>query len=170
MRKIRKANLNDLKVLDRLYAKARHFMHTHGNPDQWNEGKPNHIDLFENIIRDELYVVVEKEQIIGCFALIEGIDPTYTYIDGEWLNSKPYAAIHKVASAVGAKGVGSEILTYCKQVFDNLKIDTHANNVFMQRCIQRNGFVRTGIIYLANKEPRIAYQYTRDGKSTETTS
>ncbi len=161
-RKVRKARYEDLDILDVLYENARTFMHTHGNPDQWNEGKPNRIDLAENIENGELYVVENNEQIEGSFALIFGEDPTYTYIDGCWLNEKPYAAVHKVASAHTAKGIGNFILSYCKSRCSNLKIDTHKDNVFMQNCIRRNGFIHTGIIYLANGDPRLAYQFSKD--------
>ena len=38
---IRHAKTEDMPRLLELYARARHFMHTSGNPNQWTGGYPN---------------------------------------------------------------------------------------------------------------------------------
>jgi RimJ/RimL family protein N-acetyltransferase len=40
----------------------------------------------------------------------------------------------------------------------NLKIDTHRDNIPMQKVLKRNGFSECGIIYIENGDERIAFQ------------
>lgn len=162
--KVRLARYDDLDTLEVIYTRARQFMHTHGNPFQWNDGHPNRNDLMQNLEEKELYVVESDTEILGSFVLHFGTDPTYEKIDGAWLNEEPYAAIHKVASTQTQRGVGSLILSYCKTRCQNLKIDTHADNLPMQKCIQKNGFLYTGTIFLQNGDPRHAYQFSDENK------
>jgi ribosomal protein S18 acetylase RimI-like enzyme len=51
-----------------------------------------------------------------------------------------------------AKEIGRE-----KDIF-NIRIDTHEKNVSMQRMVEKNGFKKTGIIYVKDGSPRYAYQ------------
>jgi RimJ/RimL family protein N-acetyltransferase len=39
-----------------------------------------------------------------------------------------------------------------------VRIDTHADNKVMQHVLEKRGFRRTGIIYLENGDPRIAFE------------
>ena len=50
------------------------------------------------------------------------------------------------------------LLDFCFRRSPNLRIDTHRDNVIMQHLMQRHGFTRCGIIYLANGDERLAYQ------------
>jgi len=45
---------------------------------------------------------------------------------------------------------------------DEIRIDTHHDNKTMQHVVMKHGFRRCGIIYLANGDPRIAYQYSKE--------
>ncbi|WP_286209564.1 GNAT family N-acetyltransferase [Dubosiella newyorkensis] len=159
--RIRNAKSTDLEQLEQLYENARNYMHTYGNPNQWNDGHPNQKDLKEDILKEQLYIVESVDGIEGAFVYYEGIDPTYIKIEGEWLNEEPYAVLHKVASAGKKKRIGDTILQYGIHRSNNVKIDTHADNIPMQKCILRNGFQYAGIIYLANGDPRNAYQFSR---------
>ncbi|HNZ83431.1 MAG TPA: GNAT family N-acetyltransferase, partial [Sedimentibacter sp.] len=47
---------------------------------------------------------------------------------------------------------------WCFEKCRNLKIDTHRDNIPMQNLLNKNGFIRCGIIYLENGDERIAYQ------------
>ena len=86
--RIRNAKSTDLEQLEQLYENARNYMHTHGNPNQWNDGHPNQKDLKEDILKEQLYIVESVDGIEGAFVYYEGIDPTYIKIEGEWLNEE----------------------------------------------------------------------------------
>lgn len=156
--KIRKATTLDLESILDIYAGAREFMRQTGNGNQWKNIYPTREIIEDDIKRENLYAVCEDEIIHAVFAFIPGVDPTYNEINGKWLNDKPYAAMHRVASAGKKKGMLHECVKYALQHTYNIKIDTHHDNKVMQHQLEKEGFVRCGIIKLANGEPRIAYQ------------
>lgn len=154
----RKATLNDIETILEIYARARDYMKQTGNENQWKNVYPP-VEVVENDIKQgNLYVIHENDEIHAVFAFIPGIDPTYNVIDGKWLNDKPYSAMHRVASAGKIKGMLHECVNYALTQCNNIKIDTHHDNKVMQHQLEKEGFIRCGIIKLQNGEPRIAYQ------------
>ena len=125
----------DLPQILQIYAHAREAMAASGNPTQWGDNFPPQELLEEDIDSNRLFVDVVNGQLLGVFAFILGVDPTYQVIeDGAWLNDTlPYGTIH-------------------------LRADTHADNQIMQHLLEKNGFTRCGIIHVADGTPRIAYQ------------
>ena len=151
------------EILD-IYAAARLYMREHGNLEQWNGNYPSREVVCADIEAGQLYLCTEGEEIYGVFCYFEGEDPTYREIfDGAWLNSRPYGVMHRVAVAKHQRGVASFCFSYCLSRCHNLKIDTHKDNFPMQKALEKNGFVRCGIIYLASGDPRIAYQCCDEG-------
>ena len=151
---IRRASLADMERIMEIYAIARKFMADNGNPTQWKDGYPQREMLEEDIRLEQLYVV-EAHDICGVFMFTLGDDPTYTYIDGAWSSTEPYGVIHRIAGVGG--GVFAAALEYCAGVIHHLRIDTHEDNKPMQHAVEKAGFSRRGIIYVADGTPRIAY-------------
>ena len=89
---IRPATLDDIIDIEEVYRVARLFMARNGNPSQWKDGYPQRQIIESDICNGTLYVVEHKAQIEAVFALIDGEDPTYGYIDGEWLDDGEYSA------------------------------------------------------------------------------
>lgn len=157
MYQIRKAKMEDLPVIEKIYAYAREFMARTGNPNQWGKTNPPTQQLKQDIAVGNLYVL-EDVAIHGVFAYIPGEDPTYGYIeDGAWISSASYGTIHRIASD-GSGGVFTAALNYCRKQCSHVRIDTHHDNKVMQHVIEKHGFQRCGIIYLADGNPRIAYE------------
>ena len=161
---VRFAEKRDLEAIERVYAAARAYMAASGNPHQWGDDGYPHRDLLESdIARKQLYVIEENDEIYGVFAFMQGLDPTYGYIeDGQWLNEKPYGTIHRIASDGTVKGMFTKAFQFCLLQMDEIRIDTHHDNKTMQHVLDKHGFARCGIIYLGNGDPRIAYQYSKD--------
>ena len=157
---IRCATMQDWDEICAIYARAREYMRQTGNPHQWKDNSPALPVLQEDIRLQQLYLLEDADSIQAVFALIPGDDPTYSYIEGSWLNDAPYAAIHRVASAGKQKGVLAQCLYYCATQYPNIKIDTHFDNRIMQHLLEKYGFHKCGTIYLENGDPRIAYQRT----------
>lgn len=156
---IRKALPGDLPEILRVYEAARAYMRASGNPNQWGYDYPPEEMLVNDIKIGQLYIGEDETgKIRLSFALIPGIDPTYNYIEGAWLNDEPYAAIHRVASDGEKKGAFKACADFCKENHKNLRIDTHEANLTMQHVMEKYGFVKCGRIYLENGDPRIAYQ------------
>ena len=157
--KIRQATHKDLPRAIEIYAEARAYMRAHGNAEQWAGGYPQKDLICSDIEAGMLHVCEEDGEILGVFCYFEGEDPTYGRIDGgKWLNDRPYGVIHRIAVAAHRRGVASFCFDECFSRCRNLKIDTHRDNYPMQRSLEKNGFVRCGIIYLKNGDERIAYQ------------
>ena len=157
----RKAVEADAPRITAIYANARRFMAASGNPNQWIDGYPSEADVRADIRADVLWTACRGDEILAVFALIEGPDPTYAIIQGAWLNDRPYAVVHRLASSGKVGGIGEICLRWCLDRFDTLRVDTHADNRVMQRTLIRMGFVYTGIIFCHNGTPRLAYQLDR---------
>lgn len=157
-----KAKRDQLDEILAIYEGARQFMRESGNPTQWAGGYP-YIDVItDDIDAGQLYVIEENGELFGVFAFITEPDPDYVHIDGAWLNSLPYAAIHRVASAGKRGGMVAACVEYCLSRINNLKIDTHEDNIPMQKALERIGFVRCGKVHIAHAGERIAYQIYKE--------
>ncbi|MBO7677669.1 MAG: N-acetyltransferase [Erysipelotrichaceae bacterium] len=155
---IRRATYDDLERMKEIFSCARAYMKRSGNPTQWKDDRPG-IDLVLNdIANNNSYLVIDDEEIIGTFACIRGIEPTYLDIDGKWLNDDEYVTIHRVASDGSRKGVFDEIIRYCEKMNIDIRIDTHKDNKTMIHLIEKNGFTYCGIIIVDDGTPRLAYQ------------
>ncbi|WP_041584062.1 GNAT family N-acetyltransferase [Phocaeicola salanitronis] len=157
---IRPATPADLDRLMEIFEAARRFMASTGNPNQWINGYPQRGLIAEEISNGHCYVCENAEgKAIGTFCFVPSPDPNYAHIeDGAWLNGAPYHVIHRLASDGSGKGIFKACIAWCASHDSNLRADTHADNKVMQHLLEENGFVRCGIIYVANGTPRIAYQ------------
>ena len=156
---IRKSTPKDLGAIAEIYDNARRFMRESGNPDQWSDGKPDIDTAREDIEAGVGYVAEENGEILAAFMFSVGEDPTYKKIyEGEWLNSEPYAVIHRIAVKVQGRGLIGYCIDECSKIFKNIKIDTHRDNIPMQRALTKRGFKYCGIIYLENGDERLTYQ------------
>ena len=157
---VRKATADDIEYIMSIYAQARGFMIRSGNPTQWGDSYPKR-ELIEEDIRGGISrVICDGEAVRGVFALLTEEDPTYKQIeDGSWLNDSPYVTIHRIASDGVSRGIFRCAAGYCKSISRSVRVDTHADNAPMRRRIEENGFVRCGIIHIADGSPRIAYQW-----------
>ena len=156
---IRLAVSNDFSCVREIYAAARAYMKENGNPEQWGDSYPEDELIRGDIEAENLYLCVEGTEILGVFFYAEGADPTYQRIyNGRWLNEESYGVIHRIAVAARQRGVASFCFDYALTRCKNLKIDTHRDNLPMQRSLEKNGFVYCGIIHLENGDRRVAYQ------------
>ncbi len=160
---IRLAEKNDLDAIERVYDAARAFMRASGNPSQWVNGYPRRSLLEADIEAGHLFVLTGNGVIHGVFAFILGEDPTYARIeDGRWPNDRPYGTIHRIGTDGTIRGAVCAARDFALRFTDEVRADTHADNRPMQHVLAKNGFVRCGIIYLENGDPRIAYQYSKE--------
>lgn len=157
---IRPTELTDIPLVMGIYEYARNFMRANGNATQWVNGYPS-----EELIRQEIkdshsFVCIGGQgEIIGTFCFILGDDPTYRQIfEGEWLNDEPYGVIHRMATNGKQKGVADACLDWCMEQSDNIRVDTHKDNLVMQHILEKRGFRRCGIIFVRDGTERIAYQ------------
>lgn len=166
---IRKATIQDIPELMKIFHAARGIMRDSGNLHQWNDSYPS-----EDIVRRDIdngYDIVLCEDdgtIIATMAFIPGPDPTYSIIyEGEWPDSRPYYVIHRIAVGSPGQNAARQLFDWAFESLPQLdtpegkpeciRIDTHRDNVIMHHVLGRYGFRRCGVILLANGDPRDAY-------------
>lgn len=158
--RIRLMEPGDLEAVLALYEGARRFMASKGNVVQWAGGYPQLELIEQDVALGQAYVCEENGHIYAAFVLALGDEPTYRVIKGAWKNDRPYGTLHRVASTGERRGMADVIVRWAFEKARNLRGDTHALNLPMQRAFERNGFERCGVIWVADGTPRIAYQKT----------
>jgi isopentenyldiphosphate isomerase/ribosomal protein S18 acetylase RimI-like enzyme len=167
---IRKAKIEDVKTIDKIYTDARAFMRKSDNLKQWDGGYPTVSDIEADIADKTLYVVTDKGEINGVFCCMEKPEPTYEKIyEGEWKNGGEYRAVHRIAVAEGChgKGIARICFDFALSFCGSVRIDTHRDNIPMQKALLKCGFEYCGIIYLKNGDERLAYQKTIQTEKSE---
>lgn len=156
---IRNATSKDLDRIMEIYDIARKFMRSHDNPNQWNNNHPTRSLVESDIALGKNNVIEVNGNVEAVFFFSTEKDPTYSYIEGQWLNpNAEYGVIHRIASSGNIKGVLESAVGFALTYVKDLRIDTHKDNYVMQNAVTKMGYKRCGIIYLANGEPRIAYE------------
>ena len=166
---VRKATYEDVPELMEVFGKAREIMRASGNMQQWSDGYPSEEIVRKDIEEGVCYVHCDRklneetgkreERIIATMAFIPGPDPTYAKIhNGQWIDESPYYVIHRIAAAEPGHNVAFTLLDWAFLQTGNIRIDTHKDNVIMQHILDKQGFTHCGMIYLANGDPREAYQ------------
>lgn len=167
--KIRKAQLDDLKDILDLLEQAKQSLANNG-VDQWQNGYPNAEVISVDIKKGQSYVMEDDQSIIGTAAIVLEDDPNYNRIwSGEWRTDGPYGVIHRIAISPKRKGqrLAGQFFSYavdlCHAVgFSSLRIDTHKDNISMQRAIQHFGFIYCGVVQMSDGSFRNAYEYIEE--------
>jgi len=162
---IRKTTPADLNAVMKIYAQAQAEMIESGNPYQWGDAHPPRALIEADIAAGKSYVLAdEMGWIFAVFYFAVEDDPTYTHIDGAWLDADaPYGVVHRIARAPEARGAGAACMEWAFARCGNVRIDTMEANTPMQKMLARLGYTRCGIIRLglfddAAMDERIAYQ------------
>ncbi|PQC28803.1 GNAT family N-acetyltransferase [Enterococcus mundtii] len=150
---LRKTTLDDLPRVLQIIDQAAAYLAEQGLP-QWQEDqKPSKERFIEDIERQESFVLIDEEDIVGTAALVAGIDPVYTAIAGNWEGREPYLSIHRVAldQNVRGKRLGKQLIEHlltvatCQGIKD-VRIDTFPTNHPMEKTIYSAGFHYCGMI------------------------
>jgi len=158
---IRAAKLDDIDFIMPILDEARTIMRENGNMTQWDKGYPSREIIMRDIQLNQAFVCVLNGGIVGYFCFIEGEnpDPNYAEIEGgNWLDENPYGVIHRLASGRKVRGIAQKAFDYALTKTSNVKVDTHHDNMPMQKFLAKNGFTYCGIIYVADGTPRDAFQ------------
>ena len=165
---IRKAKFEDIPALLKIFSNAKGIMRESGNMNQWNDSYPSEDIIMKDIEDGHCIVLCEDagrdcsaSQIIATMAFIPGPDPTYAVIsDGAWPDDEPYYVIHRIAVAESGHNAAKRLFDWAFTQTDTIRIDTHKDNAIMHHILRKYGFRHCGVIFLANGDPREAYQLT----------
>lgn len=161
----RKATPRDLEHIMHIITEAQQLLAAN-KIDQWQNGYPNKQVILDDIKQAESFVFVKDNEIIATTALSFRPEPTYNQIvQGSWLTETPYAVIHRIAIKAPYRGqlYAQQLFQQCEtlvaqQGVQSIKIDTHPDNIAMQKLLHKCHFQYCGIIYLANNEQRLAFE------------
>lgn len=164
---IRPARKEDLARCMEIYTAAQRFMVKAGNPNQWQVGFPTEEMIARDIEGHHLMVWTDENGVPqGSFAFLPGPEPDYAKIyEGEWHDNGHYRVVHRFATAQQGRGIGSAMMRWALEHAEKegvaLRVDTHKDNVPMQKLIRRCGFVFCGIIHLSRTgDERVAFTHT----------
>ena len=162
----RKTTYTDIPAVFTIIHQAQNYLKSQ-QIDQWQNGYPNEHSLAADIDHEYSYVMEENGTIVGTLALIFDPEPTYARIyEGNWKTGHTsYATLHRVAVADQWKGnsIAGKMLAEVEHIchlhhVDSIRMDTHRENISMQRMMQKNGFTYCGIIYLEDGAERLAFE------------
>ncbi|KFC18756.1 GNAT family N-acetyltransferase [Chryseobacterium sp. FH1] len=160
---IRKSNPENINQIMGCIDTARQLMRESGNLIQWTNGYPSRELMLDSIKNGFNFLIIENDDIVATFDLIIDDDPNYAIIEnGAWLNDEKYGVIHRLASNGKAKGVARFCFEWCFSQFPNIRIDTHETNIAMQKVLEKLGYEKCGIIYVADGTPRLAFHKIDD--------
>lgn len=158
---IRQATNSDLGLIMSIISEARKIMQLNGNASQWKNGYPSEANIIEDINKKHGYICKDSEAYVGYFCFIKGTCPDQNYLhieNGKWLNDNPYGVIHRLASNGKCNGIFKTALDFGFSKINNLRIDTHCDNLSMQHLLRKYGFSRCGTIFVGDSSPRDAFQ------------
>lgn len=163
--KFRKTTIEDINNVMKIINEAKEYFEKN-RIDQWQNGYPNSDTIYADIKNNSSYVLESENKILATAMVSFEEDKTYKNIyNGEWLNSGDYAVIHRIAVSEKAKGNGiasaiiKEVENLCRENrVNSIKIDTHKDNISMQKLLNKNTFKYCGIIYLEDGSERIAFE------------
>lgn len=161
---IRKTTLHDIPSVMELICQAQAYFKSQ-NIDQWQDGYPNGDVIKNDIQKENSYVLIDQDIIASMYFAIED-DPNYNEIDGNWLTQdQPYAIIHRIVVKDEYKGnnIAVHLLEFAineclKYNISSIRIDTHKDNLSMQKFLEKHGFAYCGIVTLESGALRIAFE------------
>jgi RimJ/RimL family protein N-acetyltransferase len=162
---LRKSVETDIGRIMNIIKQAQDYFKQEGI-NQWQNNYPNPETISEDIANKYSYVLLKNKNIVATAAISFDGEKTYNSIyEGEWISNNKYAVIHRIAVDSTYKGLGlsSEIIKNLERLCLNngvqsIKVDTHEENISMQKLLKKNQFKYCGIIYLEDGSKRIAFE------------
>lgn len=163
----RKAVETDIDDIMNIIKQAQAYFKEQGI-DQWQNNYPNPETIGNDIANKRSYILLKDNNIVATAAVSFDGEKTYDSIyEGEWITNSQYAVIHRIAVDNTYKGLGlsSKIIKNVEELclskgVHSIKIDTHEENISMQKLLKKNKFQYCGVIYLEDGNKRIAFERT----------
>ena len=163
----RLAVLSDIDAIMAIIEDGRALLATQ-NSGQWQDGYPNRDTFVEDIKNQNLYVVLENnnlDNIVGVCALTYHEDDYDHLYEGAWLTDLPYMVMHRIAvkKEYRNQGYGKDLFKVFIEVaqkkgYRSLRVDTHENNMRMRNILKEFGFVYCGKAILTPNKDRMVYE------------
>jgi len=134
---------------------------------QWNEEYPSKEAFETDISRNELYVLISNEKIIGTLVLTPKIDEEYIPI--KWLTpSKNNLYVHRLSIHPNhqGKGYARQLMDYAENFaienhYSSIRLDTFSENHRNQKFYELRGYKKLGNIYFPKQSEDPFYCYEK---------
>ena len=163
---IREATLSDIEsILLMTKACAKHMISN--GIYQWNEHYPNAEAFQQDIERNELFVLINENNILGSIVISSLMDDEYKSI--QWLTpSDKNIYIHRLAvhPIYQGRGFAQQLMDYAEnfalaQGYASIRLDTFSQNDRNQKFYELRGYNRLGSIYFPKQSDHPFYCYER---------
>ena len=132
---------------------------------QWNEHYPTEEAFKADIAREELYVLFEKETLIGVIALSTFMDPEYESVS--WLSpNENNLYVHRlaIAPAYQGKGFAQKLMSFAEAYarslhYTSIRLDTFSQNKRNQVFYEKRGYTRLEEVYFPMQSDLPFYCY-----------
>ena len=161
---IRKADKRDIdSILDLTQKCAQHMIDN--GIFQWNEHYPTRKAFENDLMRNELYVLLKDDQIIGCIVISTVMDEEYVPI--KWLtenNNNIYIHRLGVHPKLQGKGYAQKLMDYAEGLardnnFYSVRLDTFSQNSRNQKFYELRGYQKLDSIYFPKQSEHPFYCY-----------
>lgn len=150
---LRKATLSEVPAIWEILQQAIARRKQDGS-EQWQDGYPNEQSIHNDLANDSAYVLIDNDKIIAYAAIIFGVEPAYTDIQGKWLTNDEYVVVHRVATSneVIGKGIATHLFKLIEDraldsnVF-SIKVDTNFDNIPMLKILAKLDYVYCGEVF-----------------------
>ena len=156
-------DLNDVNMIDPYHLDKYNIMAVNYNRDV--ETFPLLKDIFVTIQKESPYNSPTDMGVNMVGFAIEDDESYHEITNGRWLTDNPYSVIHRIVIDENFKGhsLASKMLDYCieqslNKNIHSIRIDTHKDNLSMQKFLIKNRFTLCGDITLKNGDPRIGFE------------
>lgn len=149
IRPIKITEIEDVLAISRLCAKAMQSKGIY----QWNEHYPKLVAFENDFKREELYVNIQQDRVIGAVVISNLMDKEYKTV--EWLTpNDKNLYIHRlcVHPNFQRKGFAQELMAYAegyakKQGYASVRLDTFSQNKRNQVFYEKRGYKKLEDIY-----------------------
>ncbi|MBU0997823.1 MAG: GNAT family N-acetyltransferase [Firmicutes bacterium] len=155
---ILKAQIEDLEEIASLARIITKNIHDLGI-DQWSDSYPLYEHFEKDMNASGLYVFKSSGKLISSISILPENDPFYTELT--WLKEKSLV-VHRlmVHPDYMKQHIGSLMMDFARlkainEGYESIKVDTHPDNIRMQKLILSCGYTRIGYMTRMN---RIGYE------------
>lgn len=132
---------------------------------QWNEHYPSRLAFENDVKREELFVLENNNNILGCIVISTFMDEEYIPI--QWLTSNlNNVYIHRLAIHPNhqGKGYARKLMEFAettsrKRQMQSVRLDTFSQNDRNHKFYEQRGYQRLGSIYFPKQSEHPFYCY-----------
>lgn len=161
---IRRAKLSEIEEIVSITVACGAKMTSEGI-HQWYDFYPNKEVFMKDLKREELFVLIVNDSIVGCMVISSEKDPVYNEI--EWLaQDGRNFYIHRLAvhPDFQKKGYAKKLMDFAEAFavqknMASIRLDTFSQNLRNQKFYEGRGYIRLGDVFFPQQSEHPFYCY-----------